>query len=96
MNNDLKKTEELISWIEKQDFSLSLEGYDVNEIDNFMNHLVSWVRMLESNNMDLKKRILELEQEITNKNMQNAKNEFEIQRYKTIIKQLEKVNESRK
>ncbi|SYV97856.1 Uncharacterised protein [Mycoplasmopsis edwardii] len=52
--------------------------------------------MLESNNMDLKKRILELEQEITNKNMQNAKNEFEIQRYKTIIKQLEKVNESRK
>ncbi|WBP83971.1 MAG0865 family DivIVA-related protein [Mycoplasmopsis edwardii] len=96
MNNDLKKTEELISWIEKQDFSLSLEGYDVNEIDNFMNHLVSWVRMLEGNNMDLKKRILELEQEITNKNMQNAKNEFEIQRYKTIIKQLEKVNESRK
>lgn len=96
MNNDLKKTEELISWIEKQDFSLSLEGYDVNEIDNFMNHLVSWVRMLESNNMDLKKRILDLEQEITNKNVQNAKNEFEIQRYKTIIKQLEKVNESRK
>ncbi|WAM08663.1 hypothetical protein [Mycoplasmopsis cynos] len=41
MNNDLTKIDQLISWIEKNEFTISLDGYNVREIDEFVKKIIS-------------------------------------------------------
>lgn len=96
MNNDLTKIDQLISWIEKNEFTISLDGYNVYEIDEFVKKIISWVKVINSDNEELKQKMELLEKELFNKTNELNKAEFEIQRYKTTLKQLEKVNDERK
>nr|WP_322959362.1 hypothetical protein [Mycoplasmopsis canis]WQQ12725.1 hypothetical protein RRG48_01595 [Mycoplasmopsis canis] len=96
MEKDLATVDQLISWIENQEFTIALEGYNIKEIDNFISYLVSWIKVLDKKNSVLKKQVSGLEKN----NEENIKEiellKFEIQRLKTNLKQMEVNDEHRK
>ncbi|AKF41407.1 hypothetical protein MCANUFG4_02835 [Mycoplasmopsis canis UFG4] len=96
MEKDLATVDQLISWIENQEFTIALEGYNIKEIDNFISYLVSWIKVLDKKNSVLKKQVSGLEKS----NEENIKEiellKFEIQRLKTNLKQMEVNDEHRK
>ncbi|EIE39301.1 MAG0865 family DivIVA-related protein [Mycoplasmopsis canis] len=96
MERDLATVDQLISWIENQEFTIALEGYNIKEIDNFISYLVSWIKVLDKKNSVLKKQVSGLEKS----NEENIKEiellKFEIQRLKTNLKQMEVNDEHRK
>ncbi|AMD81528.1 hypothetical protein MCANPG14_02905 [Mycoplasmopsis canis PG 14] len=96
MEKDLATVDQLISWIENQEFTIALEGYNIKEIDNFISYLVSWIKVLDKKNSAFKKQVSGLEKS----NEENIKEiellKFEIQRLKTNLKQMEVNDEHRK
>ncbi|EIE39606.1 hypothetical protein MCANUF31_02855 [Mycoplasmopsis canis UF31] len=89
MEKDLATVDQLISWIENQEFTIALEGYNIKEIDNFISYLVSWIKVLDKKNSVLKKQVSGLEKNSEENIKEIELLKFEIQRLKTNLKQME-------